>query len=362
MKVVLRVDASIHMGAGHVMRCLTLADELKRQGAECTFICRLHPGNMINIIEKRGHQVATLPEAKGEFEASPKDTVHAKWLGTDWHTDALETAQLIGDQYFDWMIVDHYALDIHWENYLRPKYKKLMVIDDLADRSHDCDLLLDQNLGRTVEDYATLIPESATALIGPTYALLRPEFAQMREKSLQRRKKSELKRLLVSMGGMDKDNATGRVLEALNSCSLSSDIQVTVVLGSKAPWLDQVKRQAATMQYQTSVLADVDHMAELMVDSDFAIGAAGSTSWERCCLGLPSVLVILAENQKNIGQALTKSGAAVVCKLDAICSELKQLLESDNIRTIMSDLKVVSSNVTQGFGSKLVSDSLVCAI
>jgi len=187
-----------------------------------------------------------------------------------------------------------------------------MVIDDLADRPHDCDLLLDQSLGREAADYAGLLPPAATPLIGPGYALLRPEFARLRAASLARRERPVLRKLLVTMGGVDKDNATGRVLDALASCTLPDAVEITVVMGPQAPWLSEVRAQAAAMPVPTKVLVGVRDMAALMAESDLAIGGGGMTSIERCVLGLPTIIVIQAENQIRQAKDLERAGAAVI--------------------------------------------------
>src|SRR5690606_35975420 len=188
----------------------------------------------------------------------------------------------------DWLIVDHYALDARWESQQKDFCGRLAVIDDLASRPHSCDLLLDQNLGRRMQDYSHLVADNCELLIGPDYALLRPEFISARKHSLERREKPVLRNLLISMGGVDKDNVTSHVLEALKPCLLPNDTRISVVMGANAPWAGLVQQQAAMMPWCTEVVFNVDNMAQRMAESDFAIGAAGSTSWERCCLGLPA--------------------------------------------------------------------------
>lgn len=296
-----RTDASLIMGSGHVMRCLTLADALKAQGAQCHFISREHSGHLLEVIRQRGHTVTALP-AGNPVAAMTTNVVpqpaHAAWLGCEWQTDAQQTGAVLTNLKPDWLVVDHYALDQRWEDMLSPHYRKLMVIDDLADRPHRCDLLLDQNLGRQSEHYAALVPTHCQVFAGPDYALLRPEFAVLRPYSLQRRQaQPALRKLLITMGGVDQPNATGQVLQVLKNCALPQEMQITVVMGLTAPWLESIRALAAQMPWLTEVVVNVNDMAERMADSDLAIGAAGSTSWERCCLGLPSILVILADNQ-----------------------------------------------------------------
>ena len=320
MKVIFRTDASLQMGTGHVMRCLTLADALAAQGADCLFICREHQGNLIEQIRNKGYRTHALPvlpsvgacllaiKAASDQQAS----AHSHWLGANQVEDAAACAAILTEVNPDWLIVDHYALDSRWEITLKPHYRKLMVIDDLADRTHVCDLLLDQTFGRDSEDYRPLVPAGSRLLCGSQYALLRPEFAAMRDYSLQRRANPQLRRLLVTMGGIDKDNATGQVLDALNACALPDDCRITVVLGGTSPWLDHVRQQAEHMPWPTEVLVGGSNMGQLMADSDLAIGAAGATSWERCCLGLPTIMLVLADNQLQIARGLQLVGAVQV--------------------------------------------------
>jgi len=138
-----RVDASLQIGTGHVMRCLTLADALKAAGASCRFICREHPGHLLGLIRQRGHAAIALPEIVVDLSPAarehPFQPAHADWLGADWPTDAGQTQMALQGLVSDWLIVDHYALDARWESAVKTKYRKLMVIDDLADREHICD-------------------------------------------------------------------------------------------------------------------------------------------------------------------------------------------------------------------------------
>lgn len=319
MHIVFRTDASLQIGTGHVMRCLTLADALRKQGAQSTFLCRPHTGHLLDLIRQRGHTATALAPADDGLTA-PTHPTHAPWLGTHWAKDAEQTRQALGGRLADWLVVDHYALDRPWEHALRPHARRILVIDDLADRAHDCDLLLDQNLGRQARDYAGLLNAKTQTLIGPAYALLRPEFAQWRERSLQRRAQPQRNNLLISMGGVDQQNATGMVLDAIQSSALPFNLRITVVMGPTAPWLAQVQAQAAQMPFSTRVLADVSHMAQLMAESDLCVGAAGSSAWERCAMGLPTIVWILAANQQKGADALQAQGAAV------IAADSKQLM------------------------------------
>jgi UDP-2,4-diacetamido-2,4,6-trideoxy-beta-L-altropyranose hydrolase len=333
------------------MRCLTLADALRKKGAKVIFLCHEHPGNINQLIEQKNFNIYKLPISDGKEKIadtiSPPKLPHAQWLGASQHQDALQCEQLLQDFKPDWLVVDHYAIDCYWQRILKPHYQKLMVIDDLADRQHDCDLLLDQTFGRNAIDYKPLVPARAKLLLGASYALLRPEFAEWRDFSLKRRVNPELKTLLITMGGVDADNVTGRVLTALRDCILPSGLKITVVMGRSAPWLEHVKHLARQIPNPTEVKVNVANMAEIMAHSDLAIGAAGSTSWERCCLGLPSLMVVLAENQQTIAKGLQDQGAA-------------SLFQIDCIKTLQSSVLAMTQNKLQHMGeaSRQIVDGL----
>jgi UDP-2,4-diacetamido-2,4,6-trideoxy-beta-L-altropyranose hydrolase len=362
MKVAFRVDASLQIGTGHVMRCLTLAEVLREVGARCHFVCREHPGNLIELILQRGFTVNALP-ATSRTHVDDEQMVegqsnYATWLGADWTTDAAQSKVGVGETAVDWLIVDHYALDARWELTLRPVCKRLMVIDDLADRPHDCDLLLDQNLGRCRDDYVHLVPARCQILLGPNYALLRPEFAVLRDESLRRRAVPQLNHLLISIGGVDQADATGKILEALKDCQLPANLRVTVVMGPFAPWLDNVKAIAKQLAQATTVVVNTKNIAKLMTESDLAIGAAGSTSWERCCLGLPTLLVVVAENQRNSASALEKLGCIKQFSLDVSSSRLNAIIREVGEPEALAKLSQKSCLVTDGHGATRVMDTM----
>ena len=259
----------------------------------------------------------------------------------------------------DWLIVDHYALNQRWETALQAHYRKLMVIDDLADRSHICDLLLDQNLGREVCDYSGLVPRHCRVLAGPKYALLRPEFAALREYSLERRQRPQLRNILITMGGVDQPNATGQVLDALKNCPLPDDCRLSVVMGLKAPWLEQVRATAAEMPWSTEVLVNISDMAQRMADCDLAIGAAGSTSWERCCLGVPTLMVVLAENQWPGAKALQSGQAAqLVGEVSDLGAQLPVQLSTLLREHALECMSSMAAQITDGLGVDFVADLL----
>lgn len=350
MHIVFRTDASLQIGTGHVMRCLALAHALRERGAHCSFICREHTGNLIGLIRQRGFFVHALL-CDLDQATQGKTPPHASSLATDWLADVQESKASVSDAAIDWLMVDHYALDSRWEHAMRANSRYIMVIDDLADRTHHCDLLLDQNLGRKSEDYSRLLKGEAKTLIGPRYALLRPEFPALRLQSLTRRQNTtQLRRLLVNMWG-DIDNATVQVMAALNTCSLPTDFRVTVVMGFHAPWLAQVQQKATKMQCPTEVLCGVNNMAQLMADSDLAIGAAGGAAWERCSLGLPSIVMALAQNQLDGAIALKNAGAAIVLESHHQIAGIVSATQTEEFGSeMLTKLSSAAATVTDGQG------------
>jgi len=294
------------------------------------------------------------------FTVENDDTDHAEWLGASWRIDAEQTLAALGSMEVDWLVVDHYALDARWEKLLAKAVCQIMVIDDLADRHHDCDLLLDQNLGREIADYDYKVPEHCTRLIGPKYALLRPEFARLREKSLERRKTPELKRILLSLGGVDRTNVTAQVLSALNDSPLSSETKLEIIMGAAAPYLNDIRTQASHTRFRTTISVNVGDMAERMCRADLSVGAAGSTSWERCCLGLPAIIVVLADNQRSAANALGQQGVAIVAKNPGkIPDALNQLLSIGNLVKTLTLMSELGADLIKGEGCLRVVEELI---
>lgn len=285
LHVVFRCDASPQIGSGHVMRCLTLADALREHGAECLFLAS-------------DETVTAVPQ----LNASGYDINHPD--------DIPDKA--------DWLIIDHYGLDATYETASRQWADQIMVIDDLANRPHDCDLLLDQTFRRSAVDYKLLVPTHCHILTGTRHALLRPEFATMREHALERRqmKAGHVERILITLGGTNLHNITTNVLIALQGFR-ETPLEIDVVLGGASYYLADVQDAITSLNIVTDHNAalhiDVDArtMAELMTYADICIGAGGSTSWERCCLGLPTVMIVLADNQQKIARELHNAGAVM---------------------------------------------------
>ena len=317
-RILFRCDSSFLIGSGHVMRCFRLAKELKARGAQIVFVCRDHPGNLFQLIEKE-FLLLPLPyqesiSAFADFEISTRES-YAAWLGDSQVDDARRTFQLLdhhGSLDFNWIVLDHYAIDHRWEKAFLAQFlsaniesPKLFVIDDLADRFHACDALLDQNYFGDLTDsrYQSLVPSSCKQFLGPHYALVGPEYAVLRK---QVRSRKEISRILIFFGGVDSQGMTLQALEAVSMPHLSH-LHVDVVIGSQNPYSKEIE-QLAIRRPHTKIHRYLNTLAELVLTADLAIGAGGSSTWERASLDLPSLVVVSAINQLPFTQYLDSAG------------------------------------------------------
>jgi UDP-2,4-diacetamido-2,4,6-trideoxy-beta-L-altropyranose hydrolase len=311
------------MGAGHLQRCMTLADALRERGAHSTFVCRSLPEQFDGTLANKGHDLIRLGPA-GETPVQESTPPHAAWLGTSQHEDARQTAAALRQAHPDWLVADHYALDVRWERAMRPFARHILVIDDLADRPHDCDLLLDQNFYADLrERYVGRVGKDSRQLLGPRYALLRSGFARAR--SGTRERDGEVRRVLVFFGGADADNYTGLTLEALSGLG-RPDLAVDVVVGLMNPHAVQLEALCAARP-NTRFFRQTEDMPRLMAEADLAIGAGGGATWERCCLGLPTLAVVVADNQRRMLHDLCEA-ATVVCPSGESVAELRGQLSA----------------------------------
>ena len=313
-RILIRSDASFSIGSGHVVRSRTLARELLRQGAAITFLCRRQPGDLIDLL-KQEFQVLALPEQPlVSSQGLVGRDLYGAWLGCSQAQDAAQCLRALAEAGIgcaDWLLVDHYGLDASWEAQMLTGLlgdtpsPKLMVIDDLADRPHQAGLLLDQNFfGEAIgKRYEGLVPAQCRQLLGPHYALLGQEYARLHPLVPPR---AELRRVLLFFGGVDQANLTGRALEALMDPPLA-DLAVDVVLGRQTPHREAVVDLVAQRPH-TTLHDPLPSLAGLIARADLAIGAGGATTWERACLGLPSLVVAIAANQLPFAQALDQAG------------------------------------------------------
>jgi UDP-2,4-diacetamido-2,4,6-trideoxy-beta-L-altropyranose hydrolase len=357
MKVIFRVDASFRIGIGHVMRCLTLAESLRERGAELHFICREHPGNLIPLLRQKGILVTALPAS--DVNESTNNEDYATWLGVTQAQDIKQTIETLSGVKPDWLVVDHYGLDIEWERGLRPHVSNLLVIDDLANRRHDCDVLLDQNYSTMGEQrYEDLVSNTSKLLIGPRYALLRPEYQTYR-KTLSTRD-GRVKRVLVFFGGTDPQNLTGLSLEALSHPELKH-LEVDVVIGANNPHRKSIEQQVSSRAH-TNQHELRPHLADLMMQADIALGAGGATTWERMCLGLPTVLAAIAENQVPIAEALAANQLIIyVGKVSSVSAPMisKEIIALISNPSQLIELSEQNEITVDGFGALRVREVML---
>lgn len=356
-QIAFRTDATSQIGTGHFMRCLTLADALSNRGAHIRFVSRDLPIHLRDMLTEKGIEFVSLESCPAP--SSRDELAHAHWLGTSQSEDAQDTLQALSGHCWDWLIVDHYALNARWETAMRSVCKQIMVIDDIADRKHDCDVLLDQNFYTDMQTrYIDKVPEHCQLLLGPRYALLRDEFRKLREQVQPR--KGPVKRLLVFFGGVDADNCTSKAIQALSEIG-TEGLAVDVVIGAQHPNRDEIETDCAIQGFCCHI--QTTRMAELMATADLAIGAGGSATLERGYLGLPSMVLVLAENQKNSTKDLNAAGVIVnlgsasEISIKELVNTISSLISNESLRSKLSitSLKMFSTSYQNEVIKMLVS-------
>lgn len=353
MRVAIRVDSSPVIGTGHVMRCLTLAEYCRERGDEVVFISRDHPGNISGLVEQRGFKLLRLPYS-AELGSDSSTDEYASWLGVSWESDAKQSQAAIANlaTRVDWLVVDHYALDRKWQNQLRSVADRIMVIDDLANRSHECDLLLDQNLFDEPEErYGHLVGERCRFLLGPQHSLLRPEFIEARQDL--RVRSGVVDTVLVFFGGADPTNETAKALEALIALGDRQPV-ADIVVGSICPHQDELM-DTCHGHANLRIHVDSTNMAELMANADLAIGGGGTSTWERCYLGLPCLTVTIADNQREMTEAVAGRKAAwnLGWRESVTSEEIKQRLlhllgSPEEVRTVGENAQSIMRGYNNG--------------
>ena len=327
MKIIFRVDASRRIGTGHIIRCLTLARVLQNRGGQCGMLQRRHEGNLIELVSKSGldsYELAAPPPANQPIA----DEDYAAWLGVTTSADARESKEVLGHDACDWLVIDHYSLDESWEQSMRSHAGRILVIDDLANRFHDCDTLVDQNYYRAGRGrYQDLLPESARILTGPRYALLGERYRKHRPK--RPAADHAIRRVLIYYGGVDPTNETSRALRVL-SLPEFADLDVDVVIGINNPHHKEAE-QLIEQRPRTYLHDQQNDLVDLMLSADLTLGAGGTTTWERCCLGLPSVVTTVAANQVLYNRELARDG------LIAYAGDSSQLTD-DRLAAILGPL------------------------
>lgn len=358
MLIAFRADASLQIGTGHIMRCLALAKAMRDHHMRCIFVCRELEGNLIEKIRQENFECKVLRRPLGKYKGQDSNELrlkHAEWLETSWRIDAEDVVKALGELDVDWLVVDHYALDARWHDTLRSHARKILVIDDLADRQLDCDVLLDQNLGRETAKYGALIPKKAISLIGPKYALLRSEFSVLMHQSRSRVREFPPRSYLVNMGGIDVQNNVSDVLRALAAVNLPEDSRVTVVVGGNAPHLAVLRSFIPKLPFVTNLQTDVANMAELMLEVDLAITASGLIIYELACMDVPTLLLPVSDVQLEIARLVSLNMCADIVEDWKTAPALKIKSGLQNFATSSSLSRQATINI-DGLGCQRVVD------
>lgn len=362
MSVVLfRVDAGNGIGHGHLFRCLTLAKVLREYGLSSAFVCKAHPGHQQETVQASGFDCYLLPCASGA-EVDPAD--YATWVGGPVDEDAdatmdVATAAAGGDESVEAIVVDHYGLGRVWEQRFLRQGMKVWAIDDLANRRHVVSGLLDSGMGRTGADYAGLLQPGAVTLTGIDYTLLRPSFAALRSHCTERQS-GDHPTLLIMFGGVDRQDWSARILSTLVDGWAGEALLVKVVLGSGYSGKPRLEKMAANAGFAVEIMQGIDDVAEVMASADLCVGGGGTAAWERCCLGLPTMMLQLAPNQAHNCRTLALAGAAI-CVPDpereppSAAAVLDLLADRERLAQIGS----AAALLVDGYGARRVASHLL---
>ncbi|WP_019613210.1 UDP-2,4-diacetamido-2,4,6-trideoxy-beta-L-altropyranose hydrolase [Psychromonas ossibalaenae] len=349
LNIAFRADSSYEIGTGHIMRCLTLALAVqKKHKANIYFFTRKNSGSINSLITDAGFY---LVEMKASEKINNPALSHSAWLGAAQEEDAEEFIKLCNKRRFDLLIIDHYAIDRKWHQLVNKQTKEIAVIDDLGDRYLQCDYLLDQTFNCPDHKYNKLVSRNCVQMLGTKFALLRDEF----QHQPQKQPANTASKLLVMFGGTDPDNLT---LQALTQLNQRTDIdKITIIMGRAALHIDSVvqfiEKQNNIITFDLQI--SPENIAVLMSEADLAVGAAGTTSWERCAAGLPTVVIIQAENQRQIASEL--NNLQIITYLEA--KQIKTLLNKQVTEWISNPAKLQASinngqKICDGYGASRV--------
>ncbi|WP_406667105.1 UDP-2,4-diacetamido-2,4,6-trideoxy-beta-L-altropyranose hydrolase [Gallaecimonas sp. GXIMD1310] len=365
--IAIRADASMEIGSGHMMRTITLAQAARKRGVAVVFICRHTLDSMTKRLADLEIGLIRLPEHIQTEALGPY--FHSPWLGVTEQIDAQDTLAALEHETVKRgvpplrMIVDHYALAAPWEQRIA-EICPILAIDDLNDRPHHVSWLLDVTLGKSPSHYAPLVLDSTKLLLGSRYALLRDEFTALLP--LARAKSAKTQgpwRILVTLGGIDRDNKTMLILEALEKVEVNSALSICIVAGAANPHFDELEKRVQESQLEIELLRFTDQIGKLMLEADLCIGAAGSTSWERCALGLPTINIVLAANQEVVANNLKKAGVAInfgyleASEVDRLAEMVSNLLNSKDKLESMSR---IGQSQCDGHGVNRVLEAIGC--
>lgn len=352
MRVLIRSDASPTIGSGHIARCLPLARILRKHGVDVVFACRRLPGHRLDSLAAEGFETCALPDRyPGE---DPQQAIESL---LPWQAD-IEALDLLLQNHpsFDWILVDHYGLDHHWQTAARRWAPRIAAVDDLASRRYSVDLLLNQNLSGTEQAYGSLLPSGCRTLFGPKFAMLRDEFCCP---AIEIR--PQAKRVLVNFGGFDAAMQTHHAMLALTDLP---GLEVDFVAGANNPAWEQMQALAADRP-NWRLHCFVSDFYRLMSEADLFVGAGGGTSWERAALGLPTICIAVSNNQQANGEVMAVAGAHVFlgAREQVSVEQLRQAIgfvaANQGLRQSLANR---SRQLVDGRGAQRVAAALVGAV
>ncbi len=336
--IVFRVDGNADLGLGHIMRCLTLANVFNRSGYEILFICCKESKKACQYIEDSQFKIEyILQDGTAEYDAN-------------------QCLNIFKNINVYMLVVDHYQLDSRWESLVWTREMKLMVIDDLADRHHVCNVLLDSSYGREKNEYRILTNPECQYLLASDYCLLREEFSNLTEQTrLKRDKTTEISNILLNFGATDHKQLSVKTVNILQQNKFSG--KVNILISSTCKWLEELKT-ACEKSNKISLHIDAKNVAQLMLNADLAIGSVGTSSWERCCLGLPTIGVVVANNQMNIASQLDQLGVMDLTTIDELNGLLVGYLTNFNLKK-WQQMSHKAFLVCDGLGAQRVKNAVL---
>ena len=358
-KFYIRVDASPVIGSGHFVRCVNLAKSLIRRGAEITFVSRNLGGDLIKRAIEAKCQIINLSPQKHSAEQNPDR--YETWLGAEERDDITECLDLMRRNEDFSIIVDHYGVNEEWLRIAKEACRKLIVLDDLAERRMDVDIIINQNLGWTAADYVHLVQPTTKLLLGPQYAIVDQDYSTVRQK-LDRSFKGEAPlRVLISLGGADIENVSGKVARVLEEMQRKHDFVVTIVVGSMNPNSNDLHEICQRSSGKIGLIQGVNNLVDAYVSHDIAVGAVGGSSWERCCLGLPTVLVPIADNQMLSAKRLDDAGAGILVDNIRDQFELKIFRALNRLfyPEVREEISHRAFDICDGLGGKRIANEIM---
>ncbi len=371
MLIGIRVDASLKMGTGHTYRMLTLAHKLKSKGHKVFFVSRKLKGNLIDFV-RNSFELLELPEPKTN-ECNNTHCSHAKWLEVDYSKEINQSYNAIkahleqsGQQKLDWLVIDHYALEKEYQLAMQSLAVRCLQVDDLADRAHHVDILLDQNYYQQGSTrYDGLLPQETLRLCGPSFALLRDDFSLCRKQLEPYEERFAKHQVVLFFGGIDLANETSKALKGL--LSVESQDHFHVIIGINNPHKDQVTTLCNKYSDRVSLHVQVNNMTDFFASSYLYVGAVGATTWERCVMALPGLVCSVAENQTQLALEIDEANAHIYLGLNSKLHEIdyaraysqlianaellknqskicEQLVDGDGAQTVVNRMEEMSNH------------------